>query len=249
MTGVQLGDLVFTKPTLGFLAYPSVMLPDGTSTAHPFKLQASGPQDYALDFAASPITNPGLAGQGSGFVLGVCNVSANTSHTLKAVSAKIGGFTAYTGQLNQWNACEYTLTSHQQPDGGGCGGAVAFCMCFHGSFGGGSPVGTTVAMTQTGADLNNPGDNLGKLPLAMTPGQGVTLFLGLDTPTPAGQYTFAFGVQVDGGATTFAPALSPTVLLAPVAHKWSGHGCQTHPALLAQIAATMPETYYICSET
>jgi hypothetical protein len=39
------------------------------------------------------------------------------------------------------------------------------------------------------------------------------------------------------------------VLLAPVSHKWSGHGCQTHPALLAQIAVTMPETYYICSET
>lgn len=239
------GDLLISSVTLGYLAYSSVMLPDGTPTDKPYKLTADSSQAYTADFPNSPATNPGLNEIGAGgYQVTICNTSTSHAHVLQAVSARITGFTPYTGQLNSWLFCDGTLTSHHQPGSGGCGGGFAGCDCFHAAFPGTS-AGATVTMTQTQDTLNIPGDHQGKLPFTLSPGKSVTLFLGLDTPPP-GTYTFAFGFTFDGASPIYS-VNSPKTLLAPVAHKWTGAACQ-QPALEAQITPTNPETYYICAQ-
>ena len=238
----QYGDILVSPVTADGLAYPSVMLPDGTPTDKPYKLTANLRQAYTADFPNSPVTNPGLNEiGGGGYQVTICNTSSSQAHVLQAVSARITGYTQYTGQLNSWQWCDSTLTSHHQPGGGGCGGGFAGCDCFHVVFPS-SSVGTTVTMTQTQDTLNVPGDHLGKLPFTLSPGKSVTLLLGLDMP-PSGTYTFAFGFTFDGASPLFSTN-SPNTLLAPVAHKWTGTACQ-QPALEAQITPTNPETYYI----
>ncbi len=240
------GDYLFEHLSLNGLTYPSVMLPDGTPTTKPYKLTGSGPSDYSVDFPTSPITNPEMDVSGGGFVLNVCNVSSSKSHILQAVSAKLVAFTAYTNPLNEWQACNSPIDSHHNPQPGGCGGAVASCDCFHASFPDNSPVNTEVVMTQTDASLTNPGDNLAKLPFTLAPGKSLQMAVGMTTPKPAGQYGFAFDLQFDGANVT-SPT-SPTVLLAPVAHNWTGQAC-LNSSFLSQIAATNPETYYICPQS
>jgi len=221
------------------------MLPDGTPTNKPYRLTQSGPGAYSSDFPNSPVTNPALKEMGGGgFLLSVCNISASQAHVLQAVSAKITGFIAYSGHLSSWQACDGTMDSHHNLSGGGCGGGVASCDCFHATFPN-AAIGTVVSMTQTESSLENPGDNLGKLPFTLNPGKAVTLSLGMDTP-PVGEYTFAFGLSFDGGSAIFT-GNSPNTLLAPVAHTWTGPACQ-QPALEAQITPTNPETYYICTQ-
>jgi hypothetical protein len=237
------GDYLFEQLSLNGLTYPSVMLPDGTPTTKPYKLTGSGPSDYAVDFPTSPITNPEMDVSGGGFILNVCNVSSSKAHVLQAVSAKIASFTAYTNALNEWQACNAPIDSHHNPQPGGCGGAVALCDCFHASFPDNSPVGAEEVMTQTDASLNNPGDMLAKLPFTLAPGKSLHMAVGMAVPKPAGQYAFAFNLQFDGAKV--ASPTSPTVLLAPVAHEWTGQACLTS-SLLSQITATNPETYYIC---
>jgi hypothetical protein len=238
------GDFLFTQLQVGGLAYPSVMLPDGTPITKPYKLTTTGPQAYPVDFPSSPITNPGMAERGGGgFTFAVCNISAGTTHVLQSVSATLVSFTAYTGSLSEWQACNGPLDSHHNFTGGGCGGAMAGCDCFHAKFPNNSAVGAQEAMTQTDTMLNNPGDNLAKLPFPLAPGKSVTLFVGMDTPQPAGQYGFSFSLQLDG--TPVVSPNSPVVLLAPVAHEWGGLACQT-PSFLAQITPTNPESYYLC---
>lgn len=242
---IQSGDILVSPLTQDELAWPSVMLPDGTPTNKPYKLTADLSQAYAADFPNSPITNPSFHEiGGGGYLVTVCNTSTSQAHVLQAVSARITSVTPYTRQLNSWQWCDGTMNSEHHATGGGCGGGVAGCMCFHAVFPG-SSVGTTVTMTQTQASLNLPGDNLGKLPLTLKPGQSIPLELGMDTQ-PAGTYTFAFGFTFDGASPIFS-ASSPSTLLAPVAHKWTGFACQ-QPALEAQITPTNPETYYICAQ-
>jgi hypothetical protein len=238
------GDFLFTQLQVGGLSYPSVMLPDGTPTSKPYKLTSAGPDDYATDFPNSPITNPAMAERGGGgFTFSVCNISPSAKHVLQSVSATLVSFTAYSGSLSEWQACNGALDSHHNFTGGGCGGAIAGCDCFHAKFPNNSAVGTQEVMTQTDTTLDNPGDNLAKLPFSLAPGKSVTLFVGMDTPQPAGQYGFSFSLQLDG--TPVSSPNSPVVLLAPVAHEWGGLACQT-PSFLAQITPTNPESYYIC---
>lgn len=239
------GDYLFEHLSLNNLTYPSVMLPDGTPTTKPYKLANPGPADYSVDFPTSPITNPEMDVSGGGFVLNVCNVSSSKSHILQAVSAKLVSFAAYGGALNEWQACNAPIDSHHNPQPGGCGGATALCDCFHASFPDNSPVGTEEVMTQTDASLNNPGDNLAKLPFTLAPGKSLQMAVGMAVPKPAGQYGFAFDLQFDGA--NVASPNSPIVLLAPVAHEWTGQAC-LKASFLAQIAATNPETYYICAQ-
>jgi hypothetical protein len=240
------GDMLYSQPLMGFLAYPNVMLPDGTPLAKPYKISSAGPAAYATDFLTSPITNPSLSDTGGGFYFGICNTSATKSHTLQAITAKIVAFVAYGGQLNQWNGCDGATDSHHQLAGGGCGGAMAGCVCFHAPFATSAGAGAEVTTTQTNDSLNAPGDHAGKLPLALGPGHVVFVFVGMSKPSAAGQYTLTMGLQVDG-KTSYSPA-SPSLLLAPVAHKWTGQACQS-PAMLAQITATTPETYYLCPQS
>jgi hypothetical protein len=243
---VRSGDFLFAQIRLGFLAYPSVMLPDNTPTAHPYKLSTYGPAAYQADFPNSPITDPHLANTGGGFVVAVCNLSASQTHTLQAITSTISAFTAYGGQLNEYQGCDPTLTSHHQLIGGGCGGALAGCVCFHATFPNNATAGTTVTLQQTDDSLNAPGDHLGKLPFALAPGKALSLFASMDTPTAPGRYTFTFGMRFDNQTTPVPTPASPVVLLAPVAHQWTGMTCQ-QATLLAQITATNPESYYICA--
>ena len=244
-TTSQVGDMLFTQVQVAGLAYPSVMLPDGTDVTHPLKLQGQGENE----FTNSPATNPGLADGGEGLTLGVCNISAAKSHTLNTMTAKITSFTGYSGQLSQWNLCEGMVDSHHNLTGGGCGGAMPLCMCFHAPFAASATTGAEVTMTQTQDSLNNPGDHAGTLPLTLAPHKGFFLFAGMDKPSAAGRYTFAFGVRIDGQSSVEYSAPGSAVLLAPVAHKWSGEGCKNNPSMLSQISATNPETYYICPES
>lgn len=97
----QSGDILVSPVTVDGLAYPSVMLPDGTPTTKPYKLTADLRQAYAADFPDSPVTNPSLHEiGGGGYLVSICNTSKTQPHVLQAVTAKITSYTSYTGQLN-----------------------------------------------------------------------------------------------------------------------------------------------------
>lgn len=239
-----IGDILILRGGLGGLDYPSVSLPDGTALTKPYKLNSYDTDFYGKNFPNSPTTNPLVENEhGGSYSVSVCNISGTQTHTIQAVTAKLASFTAYTGQLSSWNFCDGTLTSHHSLYGGGCGGAKAGCECFHATLPANTPVGTVLTVKQTGNDLNTPGDNAGTLPLALHPGSEMSFDVGVDQPSPAGTYAFQLGINVDGMAI-FGQA-TPSALFAPVAHTWNGQNCQK-PAMLAQIAATTPETYYIC---
>jgi len=242
------GDIVYNEPLVGGLAYPSVQIPDGTDPAHPLKLSTDGRPAYQADFPNSPqvLIGSRLSDQDGGFTLSVCNVSGGQTHTLNGVTAKIAAFTAYGGQLNTWQWCDGAPDSHHHPPGGGCGGAIAGCLCFHAPFASNAGVGAQVDLTQTDDSLIDPGDGKGKLPLALAPGKSARLLVGMDVPAAVGHYAFAFGFRWDGATTGVLAPASPTILLAPTARKWTGQACQ-QPALLAQITVTTPESYYICA--
>jgi hypothetical protein len=242
---VQSGDLLLTQPQLGGLAYPAVMLPATTPATRPYPLESPDQSAYQTDFPNSPITNPSMDEHGGGFQFAVCNISRTSPHVLMGVSARLVAVTPYSGQLNQWQGCDGTLSSHHQFVGGGCGGGIAGCVCFRATFPETATVGTEVPMVQTGTSLNDPGDGLGKLPFSLGPGRAATLLVGTAKPKAPATYSFTFGLTFDQGAAVYTPT-SPAVLLAPIAHSWTGNNCE-QPAMLAQITATSPETYYICA--
>jgi hypothetical protein len=249
----RVGDLLFARITLGDFVYESSLLPDGTPLTQPYKFTSTDINHLESDFANNPVTYPGLGRYG--FSAGVCNVGA-TQHTLTSVSASIGSFTAFPGQINPWNHCNGFVNSHLQQGGTGCGGAMAGCMCFRAEFPATATTGAIVPTTQTDASLNSPGDGAGKLPLPLAPGKGLGFFVAIANPGTtggaftftAGYYAFHVGVAMDGAAPTYSPNTSPAVLLGPVAHVWNGQNCTATPALAAQITATSPETYYICGK-
>lgn len=239
------GDMLILRGDLGGLTYPNVMLPTGTALSQPFKLNSYDNDIYGKNFPNSPVTNPSVENeQGGSYTVSVCNISGSQTHVIQQVLAKLASFTAYAGQLSQWNLCDGTLTSHHALYGGGCGGAKAGCECFHATLPANTAVGTVLTVKQTGNSLNAPGDNAGTLPITVQPGKAVSFDIGFDMPAPAGMYTFQLGVIVDG--TPLYGQATPAALYAPVAHAWKGTNCQ-HPAMLAQISPTNPETYYICA--
>ena len=63
-------------------------------------------------------------------------------------------------------------------------------------------------------------------------------------PAPPGVYTFAAGITADKVALPLT--VGQNVLLAPIAHHWSGKACLS-PSMQTGIPAIPPaETYYIC---
>jgi hypothetical protein len=251
----QFGDLVFAPVFLGPLTYPSVMLPDGTPLNQPFKMAQdnvpTSPGTGYVDFSASPATNPTLTGgsKGAGFVLNVCNVSSSARHVLQSVRVHIDSFAAYGGQLNQWNWCDGSIDSHHNPSPQGCGGASAMCVCFSAQFPATAGAGAEVTASQTEGSRYNPGDGKGNFPYVLDPGKtSIQIMVTTVAPTAPGRYVFDIGVTYDDHPLpVYAQTSAPEVLLAPVAHQWSGMTCQNTPSLLAQITPTTPETYYICS--
>jgi hypothetical protein len=248
----QIGDMLYTPMGLNTYDYPGAALPDAASLTQPFKLIVPSQVSYTADFPNSPYTNPLVTGQADGFGFEVCNASTTQSHVLHSIIAKIVSLTPYTGQLSEWNGCDTAITSqHQIVPFGMCRPEppAQHCMCFHAKFPTPEAAGSAVEMTQTDAEVYAPGPGqgiAGTLPLTLAPRQSIWFQLDMDQPTTPGLYEFTFGLMLDDAGITFDPYTGHTVLLAPVAHKWSGQACLSQPALLAQITPTSPETYYIC---
>lgn len=235
------GDLLVSQPVVSAIAYPAKMLPDGT----PLKpLQLADGQSLPNNFPNSPITNPYLDEQhDGGYGFTICNDSMTQSHTLNSVAVSITGFTAYTGQLSSWQFCDGDYSRAHGASFGGCGGGFGYGEALHASFASGATTGAQVTATQTAT-----GEGAGPLPVTLAPGKMLDILLGMTVPTTAGQYTFQVALAQDGGSPAPAAAMAP-VLLAPIAHKWTGQACTT-PSMLAQIpTATDPVTYWICPES
>jgi hypothetical protein len=250
----QVGDLLYTPIGLNDFDDPGAELPDAASISQPFRLISPFEVSYTADFPSSPFTNPRVAGQGNGFVFEVCNASTTQSHLLQSIIAKIVILTPYAGQLSEWNGCDTAITSqHQDAVYSTCPPVTStrHCMCFHATFSPPATAGSAVEMTQTNAEVAAPGSGqgiAGEFPLELGPRQSVWFQLDMDQPTSPGLYSFTFGLMMDNAGITFDPYTGPTVLLAPVAHKWSGQACLSQPGLLSQITPTNPETYYICGQ-
>jgi len=186
-------------------------------------------------------TNPELGPLGGGYVVVLCNGSAQT-HRIDGVAVQLDRVTPYAGQLNEWVFCAAPYTRSFPTGGGGCGGGPGQDEYVHGAFAPTAPPGTVVETTQT------PGissDRYGKLPWTLPPGETILIDVGIVPPTAAGYYTFAFGLAIDGAMPAFA-AVAPATLLAPVAHEWTGDACRA-PEMQSQIPpATNPPTFYLC---
>jgi hypothetical protein len=236
---VRLGDIYVTQA--GFaLAYPAFMLADGT----PLKPLKLDDPSRSPNPGTAPV-NPDLKESPGGYKIGVCNASAAQSHTLQSVTVRLDALVPYSGQLNSWNPCDGPYYPPAGQAAGGCGGAYAGDESLHAAFPPGATANATAVATQTGTgNSNDPGGApAAPLPLTLAPGQKIEVNIGLTPPSAPGTYTFAFGLSIDRAAPIFASSGVP-VLLAPVAHKWSGEAC-LEQAMKAQIPANSQD-YFIC---
>src|SRR5258706_12098566 len=115
---VRVGGLFAgTQAHLGNLTYPHVHLPEGT----PLKpLQVPG-LDVNPKLPSDAPTNPELSPLGAGYVVALCNGSAQT-HRIDSVAVRLDRVTPYAGQLNAWVFCAAPYTRSFPTGGGGCGG-------------------------------------------------------------------------------------------------------------------------------
>ena len=220
---------------LGNISYPHVHLPEGTPLK-PLQVPSVNPQ-----LSSDAPTNPDLRAWGGGYVVALCNGSAQP-HTIHAVAVQLESVTPYTGQLNEWVFCAAPYTRSFRTGGGGCGGGPGQDEYVHGAFAPTALPGTVIETTQT---PGIPSDRYGTLPWTLPPGATILIDVGIVPPTAAGYYTFAFGLAIDGAMPVFA-AVAPATLLAPVAHEWTGEACLA-PEMQSQIPpATNPPTFYLC---
>lgn len=240
---LRVGDLVLSQVAFG-LTYPSYQLPDGIPLA-PFKL----PTTHGNPNPGSPPANPGMREPDGGYVLSVCNVSSSQSHILESFAVRVAAFTAYNGQLNAWQPCNQSYSAqYKMPGSAGCGGGAALNEALHATFPADAEVGATVVAVQTGSwNLSNPSKPFPPLPLALAPGQSVSIDIGLTVPTTPGTYTFTFGVSVDGAPSPVFFSTPPAALFAPVAHEWDGQACMT-AAMQSQIPASSTDDY-VCPKS
>jgi hypothetical protein len=233
---VRVGGLFArAQARLGNLSYPRVHLPDGTPLK-PLQVPGANPQ-----LPSDAPTNPELSPLGGGYVVALCNGSAQT-HRIEGVAVRLDRVTPYAGQLNEWVFCAAPYTRSFRTGGGGCGGGPGQDEYVHGAFVPTAPPGTVVETTQT---PGIPSDRYGKLPWTLPPGATILIDIGIVPPTAPGYYTFAFGLAIDGATPAFA-VIAPATLLAPVAHEWTGEACLA-PEMQSQIPpATNPPTFYLC---
>lgn len=242
----QIGDLIITEARLS-LAYPAQQLPDGTPL-QPLQLPS---QNLNAEFPDSPPVNPHLKENASGYQFLVCNNAPTQAHVIQSVSVRIASFTPYGGQLNAWQFCDGTFVRPHGANAGGCGGYAYFDEYLHATFPADARASVAVAAAQTSTGTAPvPGATpAAPLPVTLAPGQSLSFDIGLTPPTTPGLYAFAFGLSVDDQSPAFFSTAQP-VLLAPVAHKWTGPACEA-PAMQAQIPQTVtnPPTQYICPES
>ncbi|HEX9039190.1 MAG TPA: hypothetical protein VF808_19575 [Ktedonobacterales bacterium] len=246
------GDLLLSDMGVNFLyGAPGVKLPDATPLK-PVQIQY-GPSTSGLLLSGDPLTNPKLqedtSGSGGGYEIDICNASATQTHTIQAVTARLTGFTSYSGPLQEWpGGCAQQAfdAKTRGPSDPGCGGGpYSPCEYMHANFLTTAGVGAKVIAKQTGDGRDVPYGSCGQfgpLPVALAPGVAMSVNIGVTAPTAQGTYSFAFGFVVDGAAPAYI-SVTPT-LLAPIAHLW-GY-CTT--AVEAQIPTTKDDTYYICPQ-
>jgi len=244
---VRVGDVLIGPVHFAGLATPAAKLPDGVPQK-PLQIQFGG-VTTGMALAADPPTNPTMDEHVGGYEIDVCDASASQAHTLTGVSARIDAFTAYPGQLNQWNSCSGAYS--RSGSSYGCGGAYFAAEYLHVAFESSAGPGSAESARQVGSGRDDgagqPYADAGPLPLALPPHKAFPINVGMTVPTDPGAYSFSFGVALDGHAPIFVPAPKP-VLFAPVAHEWTGQAC-ARADMQAQIpAATDPPTYYICPQ-
>lgn len=242
---VVVGGVAIARNThFGNLAYPGAQLPDGLPLNKPYQVGRPSPGD-------SPTTpvNPNLYSAG-GYVISVCNIS-DAPHIIQTISARIETVQPYPGKLNEWPACTgpaFVPPSSSGP--GGCGGGDGQSIFLQAQFPltateGDSVIARQVYVNPNGSDY--PGGV--KFPATLKPGDTLTIEIDMGTDTQSGVvqfntpgfYSFSFAVGVDDAAPV-STTLSPTTLLAPIAHSWTGPACDA-PAMKQLITAP---GYYLC---
>jgi hypothetical protein len=223
------------------LASPGTKLPDGLPLA-PYQLSARQPSDPPFQLA-----NPNL--HDSGYLLNLCNTSATASHTVDSVTVRIATLTPYTGQLNEWPACDNPYM-RQGMGTGGCGGADPADLYYRVTFSTGAGQGTTLTAAQYAPPNLNFRPWVTPFPLTLAPGHDVVIKVTLDVPGASGIYDFAFSVGMDGAAPasmvtrSYAEGQAVGFLLAPVVHTWTGGACLA-PTMQAQIPPA-DHSAYLC---
>jgi len=239
--GANLGDLVVVSAQLSNLNYGARKLPDDLPLK-PLVVSQGG-----SEFPVEPVTNPGTSVGGWDFAL--CNTSTSASHRLDGVSVRINALVPRAAPVNEWPSCGGTY-SRSGPLGHGCGGGDPRDVNLHASFVAGASEGASAAAMQVGEPnsfrpFKFEPVQMTSLPITLGPGDGLVINVTFDLPSPSGTYTFGFGVAEDGSTPGYVSTAEP-VLLASVAHNWTGDACLT-PAMQAQIPpATNPPSYYLC---
>ena len=234
---VRFGDLRVSQVN-GLLAYPANELPTNLDPSKPIVLPANLPNP------PNPQVNPQ-----PGFGFTVCNTSGSASHVLRGVAVSISSFTAFSGPLNTWQACDGW---YQRPNGavaGGCGGGFVGDEILQAMFDAGATTGAKVSaiVTGTGNAGNNPnGPSVPQLPVKLGPGQMLFFILEVaKMPTAPGTYTLSFSLSYDAVADARFSSSMPA-LFDSAAVKWTGGNC-AKPALLSQIPATDTQHHYVCA--
>jgi hypothetical protein len=175
----------------------------------------------------------------------VCNTSTTRAHTIESASVRLSAFTPYSGSLNIWDPCSGT---YKRPVGFvalECGeSAAVYDEYVRATFTSDAQVGAIVPAPL--ADPTSLGD-LGPLPATLPPRQSMMIAVFVKAPAAAGVYTFAAGITADKEALPVT--IGQKVLVAPIAHRWTGKACLS-PIMQGSFPANPPtETYYICPES
>lgn len=238
---VVAGDLRVSPTTLGY--GQQVLQVPGNAPLKPLALPAQGanglaPREIPGWFYPAGDSPPDL-------LITVCNTSTTKAHTIESVSVKLSAFTPYGGSLNTWNPCDGAYTRPAGFIALDCGeGAAIYDEYVRATFDSSAQVGAVVP-----APLADPTafGNFGPLPAALAPGQSMLIAVFVKAPATAGIYTFAAGILADNAPMPFTAGQS--VLLAPIAHRWTGKACLS-PIMQTGIPANSPAgTYYICPES
>jgi hypothetical protein len=212
------------------ISYPARNLPDGVPP-RPYKLAATSGQPVDAQFPAQPPVNPEL--KHAGFVVGVCNASGSSRHTVDGVAVRIDELAPYSADLNTWQFCDGWYSSNGS-GGAGCGGGFLAGEYFAVRLAPSAMQGAVETATFVRAGVGDDGaTKLPPPPLTLKPGQAVLMNVVVSSTPATGLYRFSFGLKADGESPAFVP-LPDQLLLDSAARKWTGDACKA-PAMKAQI--------------
>lgn len=235
------GDLRISPTALGY-GQPIFQVPDGTPLT-PLALPVHGsngqaPRDIPTWFSPAGDSPPDL-------LVTICNSSATQAHEIESVSVKLSAFTPHSGGLGVWDPCDGTYTRPAGFVATQCGeGAAVYDEYVRATFASDAQVGASVPASLVDTVSST---SLGPLPASLPPGQSMQVAVFVGAPAAAGVYTFAVGITADQTMLPFTAGQK--LLLAPIAHRWTGKACLSN-TMQAAIPANPPVgTYYICPES